>query len=349
MRIPKATKLNSGMWSIQLRLGGVSKTITAESKRKVENKAVLYKSEYKNGLIEPVRASQSKLKRPTLHAAMESYLDVLTNVLSPSTIRGYDTIARTRFRAWAGTSLDDIKDWQAVLNKEAELCSAKTLKNAWSFAKGAIERQGIDVGKVTLPSVAKKEHTFLDVEEAKRFVRLLKGTDIEAVCLLALHSLRRSEILALEKSDINLDEGQYGIIHVNGAAVLDRNNVLVEKDTNKTDLSTRSIPILIPRLREVLKNHPDGKFITVNPHAVWRKINKFCEKNGFPVLGFHGFRHTFVVIAFYAGLNAFTTQRVGGWSNPNTVNDIYYHLSLRERNAAFDKMSDVWNEEDGAE
>lgn len=347
MRIPKATKLSSGMWSIQLRLGGVSKTITAESKRKVENMATLYKSEYKNGLIEPVRASQG-IKKPTLRSAMESYINVLTNVLSPSTIRGYDTIARTRFKAWADMRLDDIKDWQKVLNEEAETCSAKTLKNAWSFAKGAIERQGVKIGKVTLPSVVKKEHTFLDVEEAKRFVRLLKGTDIEAVCLLALHSLRRSEILALTKADINLNEGQYGMIHVNGAAVLDKNNVLVEKDTNKTDLSTRSIPILIPRLREVIKEHPDGKFITVNPHAVWRKINKFCEKNGFPILGFHGFRHTFVVIAFDAGLNAFTTQRVGGWSNPNTVNDIYYHLSLRQRNEAFEKISEVWAD-DGAE
>lgn len=347
MRIPKATKLSSGMWSIQLRLGGVSRTITAESKRKVENMATLYKSEYKNGLIEPDRASQH-MKKPTLRLAMESYINVLTNVLSPSTIRGYDTIARTRFQDWADMCLDDIKDWQTVLNEEATLCSAKTLKNAWSFAKGAIERQGVNVGKVTLPSVAKKEHTFLDVDEAKRFVRLLKGTDIEAVCLLALHSLRRSEILALSKADVNLKEGQYGIIHVNGAAVLDKNNVLVEKDTNKTDLSTRSIPILIPRLREVIKEHPDGKFITVNPHVVWRKINKFCEKNGFPVLGFHGFRHTFVVIAFNAGLNAFTTQRVGGWSNPNTVNDIYYHLSLRQRNEAFDKISEVWSE-DGAE
>lgn len=347
MRIPKATKLSSGMWSIQLRLGGVSRTITAESKRKVENMATLYKSEYKNGLIEPVRASQG-IKKPTLRSAMESYISVLTNVLSPSTIRGYDTIARTRFKAWADMRLDDIKDWQEVLNEEAETCSAKTLKNAWSFAKGAIERQGVKIGKVTLPSVAKKEHTFLDVEEAKRFVRLLKGTDIEAVCLLALHSLRRSEILALTKADINLNEGQYGMIHVNGAAVLDKNNVLVEKDTNKTDLSTRSIPILIPRLREVINEHPDGKFITVNPHAVWRKINKFCEKNGFPILGFHGFRHTFVVIAFDAGLNAFTTQRVGGWSNPNTVNDIYYHLSLRQKNEAFEKISEVWAD-DGAE
>ena len=347
MRIPKATKLSSGMWSIQLRLGGVSRTITAESKRKVENMATLYKSEYKNGLIEPVRASQG-IKKPTLRSALESYISVLTNVLSPSTIRGYDTIARTRFKAWADMRLDDIKDWQKVLNEEAETCSAKTLKNAWSFAKGAIERQGVKIGKVTLPSVVKKEHTFLDVEEAKRFVRLLKGTDIEAVCLLALHSLRRSEILALTKADININEGQYGMIHVNGAAVLDKNNVLVEKDTNKTELSTRSVPILIPRLREVIKEHPDGKFITVNPHAVWRKINKFCEKNGFPILGFHGFRHTFVVIAFDAGLNAFTTQRVGGWSNPNTVNDIYYHLSLRQRNEAFEKISEVWTD-DGAE
>lgn len=45
-------------------------------------------------------------------------------------------------------------------------------------------------------------------------------------------------------------------IKVRGAVVMNKNNELVPKDTNKTYKSTRGIPIMIPRILEVL---PEGE------------------------------------------------------------------------------------------
>lgn len=341
MDVPKPRKTKSGNWSIQMRLGGISKTFTSDSKREVIREAELYKVQYKHGLID-VHAPKRNRAVITLRQAMDDYINAKDNVLSPSTIRGYDDIMNYRFKSVIDKPISSITDWQTVVNDEADLVSPKTMLNAWSFTKSALERQGINPGEVTLPALVKHEHTFLDPDEAKRFIRLLHGTNIEMASLIALHSLRKSEMLPLEKKDIIYDKKeQRYFIHVSGSIVQDKDNNWVEKDENKTLDSARTIPVIIDRLAELVNQSPPGKLITVHPNTVYKRIVKFCKDNGFPDLGYHGFRHTFVVLCFEAGLPAYTTYRIGGWKSPRTVDEIYFHLSTKQKMRAFGKVGDL--------
>ena len=155
MKIPKARKLPSGSWNIELQLNGKRYSITERTKKECENRALMVKAEIRNGL------TYQKPSSLTLAGAMQAYIDQRSNVLSPSTIQGYLTILRTRFLTAANYRLPDIKSWQMIINQEARLCSAKTLKNAWGFVKSVLKANGIEPDPVTLPQLIPKEKAFL--------------------------------------------------------------------------------------------------------------------------------------------------------------------------------------------
>lgn len=335
MNIPKARKLPSGSWNIQLRLGSKSISVTEDTERECKRVATLLKAQYKNGI--PIDDNAKESKKPvTLRSAIQSYIDDKDVVLSESTLRSYESMQRNRFKDIMDEPISDDTNWQRVINEEAKIVSAKTVKNAWGLAHPALEKAGFTVGDITLPTVVKKESNFLDPYEVAKFVEAVKGTDIELICLLGLHSLRRSEMMVLEKKDI-----YDGVIHVRGSVIMNRTGNYVKKQANKTELSRRDIPIMIDRLSELVAELPEGKLYHGDPVNNYKKINRFCKKNGFEPVGHHGFRHSFVVLAFYAGLPVYTVQRIGGWKTPNTVNNIYNHISARMETEAYKKIGDT--------
>ena len=337
MKVPKAKKLPSGLYSVQVRVGGHSKTFTGKHKDDVTNQALLYKAQYANGLIQI-----DKPKGLTLREMITGYIASKDNILDESTLRAYEAYQRNRFQAVMDVPVTKDMDWQTIVNAEAKQASAKYLKNVWSLVHASLKRYGYNVDNVTLPTVIKHEARFLDPEDVARFISAIKGTDIELVCLLALHSLRRSEIMALDRKDIKLDKqsGRH-FINVKGAVIMNRKGKYIHKDTNKTVESQRRIPVLIPRLLELLKPIKSGRLYKGDPVNMYKKINRFCDEHGFERMGHHGFRHSFVVLCFEAELSVYTVQRLGGWKTPNTVNDIYNHLSERQKLDAFDKVADV--------
>ena len=150
----------------------------------------------------------------TVDAALEAYIKS-RELLSPSTLRGYEAIRRTRFRAISGKDINAV-GWQNAINAEAKLCSPKTLKNAWGLFSSALKSAGVVPGEVTLAQVASKDLPWLDYEQIKTFLEAAKYEPCELGALLALHSLRRSGIYALTEADVDLAKG---LIRVEGAAV----------------------------------------------------------------------------------------------------------------------------------
>lgn len=122
MKVPKPRRLKSGSWFIQLRLGGESYSITERTEKRCIQQAQLIKAEYAAG--KKLAANKST---GTLSQAIDNYISVRENILSPSTIRGYRAIQRTRFLSSMNKPISSVKNWQAVINAEAKLCSAKTL------------------------------------------------------------------------------------------------------------------------------------------------------------------------------------------------------------------------------
>lgn len=326
MKIPNARKLPSGSWYCRVRTNGQDISITRSTKKEAIAEAMAAKAGIKlDNRLAPIR-----LRAKTVNQAIDDYINARQNVLSPSTIRGYRVIQRTRFKAAASLKIFEIskEKWQRIVNDEAKLCSAKTLKNAWGLISAVIfETTGQKIN-VRLPQVMPKDRPFLTPEQIPVFVQAIQGKDFEIPALLALSGLRRSEILALRWEDIDTTAG---IIRVEAAAVTDENNQLIRKKETKNKSSHRIVPI-IPPLAAALELHTagTGPIFTASPNTLWTQINDVCKESGLPQVGVHGLRRSFASLAYHLGLSEEMTMRIGGWSDIYTMRKIYTKLSDRD-------------------
>lgn len=332
MNVPKAKKKPSGKWYIQLRLGGESIYVDDFSEKECIRKAQLIKAEHLAGVRE------RKGNGLTLSAAIDAYIDSRSNTLSPSTIRGYRMIQKHYFPSQMCKPLDAVSNWQRVINNDVLIHSAKTIQNSWRFICSVMRENGVTPPHITLPQVVRNEHPFLQPEQIPIFISGLKGKECEIPALLALHSLRRSEIMALTWDKIDLDNKT---ITVSGSAVVNENGELVQKHTNKNSASNRTIPIMIPSLHAALSACPQksGLLVTCNPRLIWRRINRVCEDLGLPSVGIHGLRHSFASLSYHLGLSERETMDLGGWADTKTMHGIYTHLAASARLKAENKLT----------
>ena len=211
MKVPEPRKLKSGTWFIQMRLGGASVPVSAATRTECIRQAEKIKADYRNGQRLPCKSAQ------TLEQCLTAYIDAKRGVLSPSTIREYKSMSRNRFTAQMKKPVREITNWQSIVSAEAKSVKPKTLKNAWMMVAAALKFGGYDVPKVTLPQVPPNERQWLDPEQIRIFVADVANEPFAIPALLALHGLRRSEIMAVNWSDIDLNAKT---IRVSGAVVI---------------------------------------------------------------------------------------------------------------------------------
>lgn len=329
MKYPKAKKLPSGKWHCRVRVQGRDVSITCQTKDEAVAEAMAIKA----GIRQGVMNEHARRRSLTVYQAMDEYIEARQNVLSPSTIRGYRIIQKHRFQQYRNYRIGDISvaKWQKIVNEEARLCSAKTLKNAWYFMASVINETTMTRISVRLPQVVLKDKPFLTAEQIPVFVEALKGKSFEIPALLALSSLRRSEIWALDWEDFNLGNGT---VRIAGSAVMGEDNKLKQKITNKNLTSNRTIPI-IPPLEEALRRtpHPQtGLVVRTAPNTLYCQINRLCGQLGLPKVGVHGLRRSFASLAYHLNLSEEVTMRIGGWSDIFTMRKIYTKISDKDIN-----------------
>ena len=330
LRVPKPTRKENGIWTARIMVAGDRVRVDGNTEDEYYQKAKAVKA----GLYEIKKAAP----RITLGAAIDNYINDNDAVLSPSTINAYKSYRKTRFKAYMGEDVEQI-NYQRMINEECKKVAPKTVHNAFRLVTASLKHEGIPIPEVNLPQKRKAERPWLDYEQIGTFLIALRGKPYELGALLALHGLRRSEILHLTADDVDTERG---LIYVRGASVMGVNNKLTDKDTNKTTSSTRTVNIVIPRLNDVIKNK-NGKLISTNPTTLYGSINKLCAKNGLPEVGVHGLRHSFASLAYHLGWSELTTMREGGWSNPDTVHRIYTHLAAQDANEDIQKMKDFYS------
>lgn len=347
MKVPKPRKVSSGNYFIQLRLGGESITVTAPTERECIRKAELIKAEWRNGKKGVV---EKKKEVKTVEAVMQDYIDSRSKALSPSTIRGYNTIKDNRFQPFLKKKVSQITDWQKLIDHEIDAgTSGKSIKNAWGFLTSALKHAGYPIPSVKLPQVVSASRPWLDAEQVKTFVAAVQGKECEIPALLALHSLRRSEIMAIKWEKIDT---QKWIMSIEGSAVMNAENKLTYKETNKSRKSRRKVPVMIPELRTALSAVPadkrHGYLVKCNPNTLWRQINRICKANGLPKVGVHGLRHSFASLAHHVGLPEQEAMMIGGWEDAQTMHKIYEHISAADKLEAQNKLKDFFEKTENA-
>lgn len=317
IKVPEAEKLPSGSYRCRVMVNGQKKSFTAPTKREAEQAAL----EYKIGLL----AEENEKPEITIRKAIDEYLTLKSGVLSPASVRGH----RIKQRCYLQSIMDiplsklSVSAIQQAIN--IEKCSAKTIRETWALIRPALKRYSVSYD-VSLPAVQSDEHAFLSAEEIPVFLKEAEGSKYEIAFLLALHSLRVSEILGLRWENVDLEKQS---ITVRGATLFDENNKLVNKPTNKNRSSRRTIPIMIPRLFQLLSDaERTSEFVVIaNPNSIRASANKICRKANLPEVGTHGLRHSFCSLAYKLGISEKVTMQLGGWSDYGTMRKIYTHIA----------------------
>ncbi len=339
MKVPKARKMSSGNYFIRLRLGGEEICITEATEKECIRQAQFAKSEYLAGKREK---KEEKKDCPTLRKAIDDYIDARSNTLSPVTIRGYRIIQKNRFKTIMDIPMDQITEWQRIINSEAGTCAPKTLKNAWGFVRSVVEDvTGKFPPDVKLPAPIPPDKPFLSPDQIKTFVAAVKDTQYAVPCLLGLCSLRASEIEALDWKDIPQHPK---FIRVSGAVVLNEDNKKVKKRTNKNVTSARNVPVMIPELAEALERDrkPSGSLLGMHQNSLRYGIAKICRENDLPNIGIHGLRHSFASLAYHLQIPEKIAMEIGGWSDSTTMHKIYTHIAKSDITRYQTKMTDFF-------
>lgn len=326
IRVPKPTQLADGTYVGQIMVDGVRQRVYGVSVSDYEFNARALKSHLSSG--------KDPVGDLTLETVIDRYIDSNRNVLSPSTVMGYTSMKRCRFKGYLQKKISSI-DWQEMISAEAKVASAKTVANAWNLVAPALNAVGYRAPAVNLPQRKRKDMLFLDYQQIQKFLEAIKGHTGELAAILALHSLRMSELLAVTTDDV-VD----GVIRVNKSVVPDETYSLVTRDINKTVKSTRDIPVMIPRLYELLPE--SGKLVNIVAVTIEKAVHDACRRAGLPDITPHDLRRSFASLAYHLGWKERSVMQIGGWSNMTTVHNIYIKLSTSDLEEDVKKMQDYY-------
>lgn len=323
LNIPKIIQLPSGSYSTKVMVDGVRITITKDTLEECAAEATAIKY----GAKEAKKKSKSKVL--TLSDALDSYIEARTGSASPSTIYAYKRYKENCFQSMMKSDVHTTTDdqWQAAIRRESKGKSPKYIANVWGLIAAAILEATGRKPRVNLPAKEKKERPYLEPDQIKTFVSAIKGETIEIAALLALSSLRRSEIKALKWENIDFKKNS---IRIAGAMVYTGDG-MVHKKQNKTNASNRVIPI-IPPLREALEaaQRTSEYVVPYNGSWLYQRINEICAANGLPQVGVHGLRHSFASLAYHLQIPEKIAMEIGGWSDDGTMKKIYTHLAQKD-------------------
>ena len=170
------------------------------------------------------------------------------------------------------------------------------------------------------------------------------------VLLAASTGLRRSEVLGLRWSDINMDKATLAV-----AQVVELVGWEVTLKEPKTDYSRRTL-ILPAQLVEQLKAHRkaqaehclklgcsrfdlvfptwDGKLL--NPNNFSKQFADAAAAARLPHITFHGLRHTHLTHLLRSGVPVHVVSARAGHSNPTVTLNVYAHLLPGQQEDAAD-------------
>lgn len=334
----KAQLLPSGSYRVQVYCGRdangrkVMKSFTA----KYEWEALKMATDYTNNTI---TISTNK----TVYQALDEYINIKDNILSPASLKSYRTIKDTRLQLIRDIPIADLKpiDIQRAVNYDAQRLTRKSIKSALGLLKSACSMHDVEINlkKITLPSQPKKKGY---IPTDTQVIEMIMGTDIELPCLLAMWlSLRISEIRGLQFRDVSSD-GKFITIQ---RTKIGLNHGDVVRDVTKTEGSTRTnrLPKYLYDLIQQIPHTKDTDFIVPQCYEVIRrKFKALTSAKGYDIT-FHTLRHEFATTLNDLGVPPDYIQKLGGWSTDNVMKSVYTHTTLAKEQEYQDTIDKHFN------
>lgn len=257
--------------------------------------------------------------KATFKKAAEAYIEAKSNVLSPSSIRGYNTILKCQITdEFLNIPIERINlpCVQILINTLTNTYSPKTVKNVSGFVMSVLNFYGLTLKSPTLPKKKPKQDYIPTEDDIKRIIAEVKGTQYEVPFILGTLGLRRSEICALAPGDLNEN-----VLTINKALVLNERNEWTLKDTTKTEKSTRTV-VIPDYVADLIR---ENGACPCTPHSLYWKLQRVQMKLGIPRFPFHKLRHFFASYMHDLGYSDKQIQEFGGWKTDNIMKSVYQH------------------------
>lgn len=267
----------------------------------------------------------------TVAAALEKYINARRDIIAPSTLNGYNIILKNRLQSIMLVKISELKilDVQAAVNADFrdKGSSRKTLRSALSLINSALTAQGYNYDlckRVTIPAPKAKRE---ELPEASQVIALIKGTEFELPCMLAMWlSLRVSEVRGLKYSDISKDGTRLTICRTRVYLGIEHDE---KRDYTKNEGSNRTVRL--PKyLYELIMSQPhdsdDDYIVDMSYNQVSQNFRRYMKKNGIKMT-FHQLRHLFASSANDLGVADEYIQKIGGWASNNILKSVYTHTS----------------------
>lgn len=273
------------------------------------------------------KEQERETKKMTFAEALDLYIKNRSVVLSPSTIREYKRAQKNDFAALDNIDLDKItqEQIQSLVNQTALNHSPKTVRNMHGLISAIMKtyRPGFQIN-TKLPKRIRPNMHIPEDQDIKKVISYVQENEPEMeipILLAAFGPMRRSEICALESSDISGN-----VVHVTKAMVLSVDNEWVIKSP-KSYAGDRYIdfpPFVIEKLRGI-----KGRIVPLSPSIISDHFQYITRRAGVEHFRFHDLRHYCASIQHALGIpDAYIMQR-GGWGSDAVLKTVYRH-ALKE-------------------
>lgn len=293
-------------------------------RRTISGRAVSVTFPYKPSPKEALQALNDKYTgadklRMTFDAAAKEYIDGKRNTISPSTIRGYESIRKNLPDVVKNRQLSDLTAWdvQKFVNDYSEKHTPKSVRNVHGFIAAVLTTFRPDmILHTTLPQKIKQKPYIPTDAEVKKIFDFVKDTDYEIAFRLAAYGLRRSEICALTPDDL-----KGNTLTINKAMVQDEKYGWITK-TTKTEESTRTIVIDSALSAKIRANKAiyNGK-----PHNLYDHLQLVLKRLNIRSFPLHALRHYYASTAHAMGIPDAVIMASGGWKTDYVMKNIYRH------------------------
>ena len=323
-RLPQSVeKLASGNYRCKIYLGTdengkrITKSVTRPTAKEARLAADVLAAEYK----------QHKSGNISLEQAMEEYISLKSNILSPSTLHAYQAIAKHHFKDISRFNIMQLteNDIQKAINKESATCSPKTISNMAGFLSAVLKtyRPAFRYN-ITIP---RKTRKLKALPQPAEILKAVHDTSSELPVLLAMWlTLRMSEIRGLRKQDIQGD-----ILTINQVKLnVSGQDIIRQQAKTATSIRRLRVP---PYILDLIKQLPEEQeyLITVSAKTVSKRFHKILEANNIPQIAFHDLRHLAASVMLQLNIPDKYAMERGGWSTDSTLKNVYQHTFSQER------------------
>jgi integrase len=302
----KLQKLPSGSYRIQVQKDGKRYSFTGKDKEIVKRNA------------ETFMKRKADITTTPLGECIDKYIEIKRNVLSPSTIKGYEQIRQAYLPELMKTPIQDLNSivMQRAINVISANHSPKTVRNIYGLISSVIKLYAPALSfAVRLPQKRRVVYNLPTTQEVAYMVAESPTEPLRtAIMLAAFCGLRRGEIIALTSDDIT-----DGIIHVHQSAVYDSDGNTIIK-APKTYSSDRyvTMPDIV---REQLANI-SGKVCPIGLSTLTRQFVALRNRLGLSCR-FHDLRHYYASFQHAIGIPDQDIMQSGGWRSDAILKSVY--------------------------